>query len=236
MSERIPPKKMALKIVKQLKEQNPDQNYLKKIFEHIRLELNLKGKIRSPKKLPELLNNDEVINFYKTVWSSANRMHMVLIKLLLFTGIRNAELVNIKLSDVDIESLRIRIHEGKGGKDRYVPFPLSFQGEFAQFYLTQKELKCTYLFESNREKKFSTRWIRAIIKSYAKEAGINKRVYPHLFRHQLLTHLTQTGIVDAKIQLLSGHSNRESLSIYQDLSLKDIEKEYQEAMKNYPVQ
>lgn len=235
MKNRTPPKKMALKIAKLLKEQNPDYNYLKKTFEHIRLELNLKGKVKSARKLPDLLSNEEIQSFYKAVWNSSNRTHMIIIKLLLFTGIRNAELVNIKLSDVELESLKIRIQDGKGSKDRYVLFPKSFLGEFSQYYLYQKEKKCKYLFESNRKTKFSTRWIRAVIKNYANEAGINKRVYPHLFRHQLLTYLTQKGIVDAKIQLLSGHSNRESLSVYQDLSLKDIEKEYQDAMDNYPI-
>ncbi|MFH1904911.1 MAG: hypothetical protein ABIK53_05260 [bacterium] len=50
------------------------------------------------------------------------------------------------------------------------------------------------------------------------------------------TKVTSKGIVDAKIQLISGHKNRESLSIYQDLSLADIEKEYWSVMKSFPVQ
>ena len=84
--------------------------------------------------------------------------------------------------------------------------------------------------------KFTTRWIREIVKKYAKKAGITKRVYPHLFRHQIPTYLTRKGIVDAKIQLISGHKNKESLSVYQDLSLTDIEKEYWDAMKDFPIQ
>ena len=71
---------------------------------------------------------------------------------------------------------------------------------------------------------------------YARKAKIEKRVHPHLFRHQILTYLTSKGIVDAKIQLISGHKNRESLSIYQDLSLSDIEKEYWDIMKDFPIQ
>jgi integrase/recombinase XerD len=84
--------------------------------------------------------------------------------------------------------------------------------------------------------KFTTRWIREIVKKYARKAAIEKRIHPHLFRHQLLTYLTSKGIVDAKIQLISGHKNRESLSIYQDLILSDIEKEYWDAMKDFPIQ
>ena len=57
----------------------------------------------------------------------------------------------------------------------------------------------------NRRPPFTTRWIREIVKKYARKAGIEKRIHPHLFRHQILTYLTSKGIVDAKIQLISGH-------------------------------
>jgi site-specific recombinase XerD len=115
-------------------------------------------------------------------------------------------------------------------------FPPFFRGELAQHVSIQKDKGAVYLFESNRMSKFTTRWIREIVKQYARKAEIEKRIHPHLFRHQLLTYLTSKGIVDAKIQLISGHKNRESLSIYQDLSLSDIENEYWNAMKDFPVQ
>lgn len=134
--EKVPPKEMADQIIRLLRKQRPDSNYLKKVFQYIREGLALKG-----------------------------------------------------------------------GNVR-----------------------------SNRLSKFSTRWIREIVKKYAKKAGISKRIHPHLFRHQVLTYLTSKGIVDAKIQLISGHKNRESLSVYKDLSLTDIEKEYWNAMKDFPIQ
>lgn len=48
--------------------------------------------------------------------------------------------------------------------------------------------------------------------------------------------MTQKGNVDAKIQLLSGHQDRQSLALYQDLSLKDVEAEYREAVRDFPIQ
>ena len=132
--------------------------------------------------------------------------------------------------------MEIRITQGKGGQDCYILFPPYFRGELAQYVAIQQEKGVVYLFESNRTTKFTTRWIREITKKYARKAGIIKRIHPHLFRHQILTYLTSKGIVDVKIQLISGHKNRESLSIYQDLSLADIEKEYWDAMKDFPIQ
>ncbi len=84
--------------------------------------------------------------------------------------------------------------------------------------------------------KYSTRGIRKIVKKYAQKAGIEKRIHPHLFRHQLLTYLTKKGIIDSKIPLMSGHKNRESLSIYQNLSLAGLEQEYFKVMKDFPIQ
>ena len=233
--KRVPPKEMALKLAKSLNKQRPDYNYVKKVFEHIRNELNLKGKIPKEKKLPQLLTEKELIRFYETVWNAADRTHVVMIKLLIFTGIRNAELANLKLDDLALNERRIWIHQGKGKKDRYVPFPSSFRGELGQYVENQKARRAQYLFETNRMDKFTTRWIREIVKRYARQAGIEKRIYPHLFRHQLLTFLTQNGILDAKIQLISGHEDRKSLAIYQDLSLADVEEEYQKAMRDFPV-
>jgi integrase/recombinase XerD len=113
--------------------------------------------------------------------------------------------VNLSLEGVDISGLKARINEGKGKRDRYVPIPSSFRGELAQYMENQKRRGASYLFETNRQDKFSTRWIREIIKRYALKAGIEKRVYPHLFRHQFLTYLAQKGLRDAKVQIISGH-------------------------------
>jgi integrase/recombinase XerD len=234
--ERIPPKKMAKQVVKLLRRQHPDPSYVKKVFQYVREDLGLKGGTVRTKRLPELMTEDELNRFYKAVWHTSNRMHMVMLKLMLFTGIRNAELANLTLKDVDLDSMRIRIDHGKGDKDRYVLFPPSFRGELAQYVSIQKEKGAVYLFESNRMSKFTTRWIREIVKKYARKAEIEKRIHPHLFRHQLLTYLTSKGIVDAKIQLISGHKNRESLSVYQDLSLAEFDKEYWDAMKDFPIQ
>ena len=66
-------------------------------------------------------------------------------------------------------------------------------------------------------------------------AGITKRVYPHLFRHQLITYLTRRGIISPKLQLLSGHTTEQSLAIYRALALSDVAEEYEKAMQTFPV-
>ena len=178
----IPPKEMANQIVKLLRKQRPDAQYVKKVFQYVRESLSLKGGTVRTKKLPELMTEDELKRFYEAVWKGFDRSHMVMLKLMLFTGIRNDELVNLTLQDVDLDQMRIRINQGKGDKDRYVLFPPYFRGELAQYISVQQEKGAAYLFESNRLTKYSTRWIREIVKKYARKAGFNKRIHPHLFR------------------------------------------------------
>jgi len=234
MGERLPPKAMAKKLVRMLRPQHPDYHYLKKVFQHTRALLDVTPSPQ-PKRLPDLLTDAELVALYETVWQARQLTHAVMLKLLLFTGIRNGELVQLRLTDVDVQTCHLRISQGKGGKDRYVLFPSSFKGELAQYMERQRTQGAIYLFESNRHQPYSTRRIRQIIKQYATAAGIEKRVYPHLLRHQFITYLTKQGIISPKLQLLSGHATEQSLAVYRELVLSDVAGEYEEAMKMFPV-
>lgn len=128
MSERLPPKEMAKKLTRLLKKQDPDYAYLQKVFSHVRESLGLKGKTPKERKLPELLTDEEMERYCEVVRQENHRVHTVMIKLLIYTGVRNNELANILVDDVDVKGERIRIDQGKGKKDRYVPFPSSFRG------------------------------------------------------------------------------------------------------------
>ena len=184
--QRMTPKEVAKRIARILKPHRPDYHYLKKVFQHTRELLEITPE-KARKRLPELLTDRELITFYEAVWNAKNTNHLVMIKLLIYTGIRNAELTNVQIKDVDSTNCTVRIEQGKGKKDRYVLFPRSFRGELAQYVEKQKRSGAKFLFESNRLGSFSTRRIRQIIKEYSDQSRIEKRIYPHLFRHQIIT-------------------------------------------------
>jgi len=234
MTTHVPPTAMAKRLVRLLRPQHPDYHYLKKVFQQTRELLEI-GAAPLAKRLPELLTDAELAAFYDAVWHAHQLTHVVMLKLLLFTGIRNAELVQLRLTDIDLQLYHVRITQGKGHKDRYVLFPQSFRGELAQYMERQRTQRATYLFESMRHRPYSTRRLRQLVKQYAVAAGITKRVYPHLFRHQLLTHLTRQGIMSPKLQVLSGHATEQSLGVYRTLALSDVAIEYEAAMRVFPV-
>jgi integrase/recombinase XerD len=138
MTSRVPPKAMAKKLVRLLRPQHPDYHYLKKVFQHTR-ELLEVGAAPAAKRLPELLTETELVAFYDAVWHARQLTHLVMLKLLLFTGMRNAELVQLRLTDVDLQTCHLRITQGKEHKDRYVLFPTLFRGELAQYFARQQQ-------------------------------------------------------------------------------------------------
>lgn len=96
------------------------------VFRHLRAELGIEV-AQAPKTLPYVPTENEIRRYYQTVWTARRSGDIVLIKTLLYTGVRVAELVSIRLGDVDLDACRIRITQGKGAKDRYVPFPATFK-------------------------------------------------------------------------------------------------------------
>lgn len=108
---------------------------------------------KTPKKLPYVPTEEEIKRYYEVVWNAKNFQNMLIIKMLLYTGVRVSELINIKLSDIDLDAFQIKIIEGKGKKDRIVPFSQSFRETLAMHIEKMKNNNGKYLFESNRRKK-----------------------------------------------------------------------------------
>ena len=82
-----------------------------------------KGTLNFGASLPAVPSEDELRGYYQVVWQARRTSDMVLIKSLLYTGVRLSEPVTIRLAHVDFDRCQIRITAGKGGKDRIVPFP-----------------------------------------------------------------------------------------------------------------
>lgn len=161
--------------------------------------------------------------------------HMIMIKTLLYTGIKVGELIRVKINDIDFDLCQIRINQGKVGKDRIVPFPFSFREVLSMYVVQMNDKKSVYLFESSWKKGYSDRGIRKILMKYTQEAGIEGSVSPHKLRHFLLTWLKKQGIDDALIQPYSGHESRQSLEIYSRLSIQEAQQEYQLNIGKFPV-
>ena len=186
------------------------------------------------KRLPYVPTEEELKRYYKLVWQTRNMKHLMLIKVMLYTGVRVQELVHIRIDEIDFDRSQIRISHGKGDKNRIVPFPQDFKETLMLFVNAEQSKGATYLFESCRKKPFTTRGIRKILAIYSSEAGMPQSISPHKLRHFLFTWLKKQGIDDALIQPYSGHETRQSLEIYSKLSLSDAQEAYDKAIDRFP--
>lgn len=159
----------------------------------------------------------------------------MIIKTLLYTGIRVSELIRLKIKDVDLDRCQLKIISGKGQKDRIVPYPKSFRETLALHITKALQNKSACLFESSWAKPYSDRGIRKILEKYSKMAGMVENISPHKLRHFLFTWLKKKGIDDALIQPYSGHETRQSLEIYSRLSLAKAQDTYDDNIKDFPI-
>lgn len=187
-AQRTPARRKARQLARHLRGERPDYAYLKEVFRHLRDELGVEV-ATTAKKLPYVPAEAEIRRYYQTVWTARRSGDIVLIKTLLYTGVRVAELVAIRLTDADLDACRIRITNGKGGKDRYVPFPASFRETLALHIAAARANGAVFLFESAWKKPYSTRGVRAMLARYARKAGLAHNMPPHRLRHFLFTWL-----------------------------------------------
>jgi integrase/recombinase XerD len=231
---RTPVRQKAKQFAKSLKQEYPDYDYLRQLFRHLRQELNIEITHKA-KKLPYVPTEEEINKYYEAVWQSRNMKHVVIIKILLYTGVRVSELVKIKINEIDVDSCQIKIPEKRGKKDRIVPFPNNFKEILALYIKSVEEKGAKYLFESSWKKPYTDRGIRKILAHYTKEAGIENSISPHTLRHFLFTWLKRQGIENGLIQQYSGLESSQSLEIYSGLPIKDAQKEYDKVIGKFPV-
>jgi len=202
-----------------------------KTVREARKELGLRQASR--KSLPKLLSDDALSKYFAAVSKTGDVQHEIMLKLLFYTAIRVSELCAIRLTDVDLQGNRIFISQGKGDKDRYVLFPQDFR--LVLHAHLHSHANQTFLFESRQRRQYSERRVHQIVVEYGSIAGLEDRIHPHKFRHQMLTWLTREGLTDSQIQLISGHSSKKSLEVYQHMALSDVSEGYQEAVKKVAI-
>lgn len=150
----------------------------------------------------------------------------LLLEMLYATGVRVSELVNIKISDINGEEIKVL---GKGNKERIVEFG-DYAESILELYLNEgyKSLnvkKSEYLFLNNRGGKLTTRGVRYILDNIINKTTIDKKISPHMLRHTFATHLLNEGCDLLTVQELLGHESLTATSIYTHITndrLKEV--------------
>ena len=194
---------------------------------------------KKAKKLPEVLTTDEI----ETILGIPNRetdvgiRNAAVLETLYATGMRVSELTGLELDNLFFEIGFIRV-VGKGNKERLVPVGEIAQSELERYievvrpkYKSDKnpQKAKNKIFLSQRGNPLSRMSIWNIVNNAAERAGIEKNVYPHIFRHSFATHLLEGGADLRAVQEMLGHSSIITTEIYTHVDrslLHQVHKEF----------
>jgi|SRR3990167_4854518 len=182
---------------------------------------------RRPLELPtkEILTEGEIA---RILAETKNNREKAMLAILVYCGVRNKELCGLKVKNVDFENNIIKVLGGKFKKDRIVPLSKECFRIILDYLKDYKRDEKDFLFTTLIKNEQYNGWaLRKMVKKVAIRAKIKKRVYPHLFRHSLITHLLERGANVIAVQQLAGHANISTTMLYTHFSPKKIIQEYQ---------
>lgn len=187
--------------------------------------------------LPDVLSTVEIDMLEETIDLSKweGQRNKAIIEVLFSCGLRVSELVNLKLSDLYLDSKFIRIL-GKGNKERLVPISPKAIKELNYWFIDRREMKIKpgeedYVFLNRRGSHLTRTMILIMIKRLAKEAGIKKNISPHTLRHSFATSLLEGGADLRAIQAMLGHEDIATTEIYTHIDTTTLR---QEILEHHP--
>lgn len=143
-----------------------------------------------------------------------------ILELLYASGLRVSELVKLKLGDIDFQANLIRV-EGKGGKERIVPFG-RYAREALFKYLNKRKEKREEVFLNRQGKPLTSRSIQRIVNKCLMKVSDAAGINPHILRHSFATHLLERGCDLRAVQELLGHSSLATTQIYTHLTIGEL--------------
>jgi integrase/recombinase XerD len=187
--------------------------------------------------LPEVLTTEEVDRLEASIDLSKWEGHRnrAIIEVLFSCGLRVSELVNLKLSDLYLDEEYVRVM-GKGSKERLVPISHKAIDELKYWFYDRNLMKIKpgeedFVFLNRRGAHLTRTMILIMIKTQAKEAGIQKTISPHTLRHSFATALLEGGADLRFIQALLGHEDIGTTEIYTHIDTSTLR---QEILEHHP--
>jgi integrase/recombinase XerD len=187
---------------------------------------------RSPKALPRYLSLEEVERLLKAPdeTSPEGLRDRAMLELLYATGLRVSELVSLRARDLHFEAGYL-LCRGKGRKERVVPYGRSAKKWIERYLSAGRPLLRPKpgeggLFLSRRGRPMTRQRFFQLLRGYGRLAGIERALSPHVVRHSFATHLLERGADLRSLQLMLGHSNIGTTSIYTHVSGERLRRVY----------
>src|ERR1700722_5350678 len=177
---------------------------------------------KRPRRLPTVLTQDETA---RLINSADNLFHRAILMTLYATGMRRAELCNLKVDDIDGAQMIVHVRNGKGGRDRDIPLDPKLRETLQEYWRWMRPN--TYLFPGTvkgwrADKPIDAKVVWLACRQAARRAGITRPVGPHTLRHAFATHRLESGCDLITLQTLLGHVNVRHTTVYLHLSQRHL--------------
>lgn len=190
----------------------------------------IKVKFKEEIVLPRIIMREEIEILLNYMYGAADRTKrpafwlrdVAVVEIFFATGARVYEISNMKKDSIDLKSGLI-CFKGKGKKERYIQIgSAEVLGVLKKYYEANAEAisKAGYFFVNSRGGRFSEQSIRIMLKKYTAEAGIKRKITPHMFRHSVATYLIEEEVDISCVQRILGHSSIKTTQIYIHVAAK----------------
>jgi integrase/recombinase XerD len=187
------------------------------------------------RSLPQSLSENEVEALLSApnVGDPLGHRDRTMLEVLYATGLRVSELINLKQSEINLNQGVARV-VGKADRERLIPLGEEAQSWLREFIAGPRteillERQTDYLFPTRRGDRMTRQAFWHIIKRYAKQADIGRKLSPHTLRHAFATHLLNNGADLRVVQMLLGHSDLSTTQIYTHVArerMKELHSEH----------
>jgi len=186
------------------------------------------------RKLPAVLGVKEIDRLLTAIDLSHAHgyRNLTILETLYGSGLRVSELINLKISDLHFDENLLLI-TGKGNKQRLVPLggvckqKLKVYLEEVRIHVPVKKEYQDIVFLNQHGRQLTRAMIFTIVRQTAANAGMEKKISPHTFRHSFATHLLENGADLRSIQLMMGHENITTTEVYMHLDTQHLSKSLQ---------
>ena len=188
-------------------------------------------RLKQVRSLPEILTRSEIKRVFDNVSVFRNKAALMT---MYGAGLRVSEVCNLRIRDIDSESMRIFVYCGKNGKDRYTLLSqtnLDALREYWKIYRPNHPDGWLFLNKDGSDKIY-LKTIQDAFNGAVKRAGIEKKVATHALRASFATHLLEDGVDVCRIKQLLGHTHIQSTTFY--LHLLNFDGSIKSPLDNMP--